>query len=194
MHRKSSRPINNGCGNEKARQTLESAPEQNKLFTPNDRTGLGKLFESRILPQQTSLIQPDPDFEDFFKALTQLSYYTDVTLTKVAYYDLPGEKAFCYLKNGKRRRYAVANLTVGGLGWEILELCVKDNYSISTLLIQTPNQESENSAHSFASRLVQGNGHWTRSCLQSALTCKLLDHYRNRRPNRWAALLYSKMA
>lgn len=194
MHRKSSRSINNGCGNKKARQTLESAPEQNKLFTPNDRTGLGKLFESRILPQQTPLIPPDPDFEDFFKALTQLSFYTDVTLTKVAYYDLPGEKDFCYLKNGKRRRYAVANLTVGGLCWEILELCVKDNYSISTLLIQTPNQESENSAHSFASRLVRGNGHWTRSCLQSALTCKLLDHYRNRRPNRWAALLYSKMA
>ena len=118
--------------------------------------------------------------------------YTGVKLEDVQFYRLPGEKPVCFLSDGGRRKYAVARVTAGSQMWTILELCVKDGYSVSTLLVQGADEKNE-LAHHLMSKLVEANGHWTQSCFSRGMVYRTLDHYRGRRPERWAALLYSKM-
>lgn len=173
-------------------QTCRGEEDPEEVFTPNERTGRGTLPEVRLSPKKVQRVDPDADFPDFCRTLEQLSMYTDIKLEDVQFYRLPGEKPVCFLPDGGRRNYAAARVTAGSQMWTILELCVKDGYSVSTLLVRGANEKNE-LAHRMMSTLVEENGHWTQSCFSCGMVYRTLDHYRGRRPERWAALLYSKM-
>ena len=169
----------------------EEGPEER--FTPNERTGRGSLPKVHLNPAKVQRVGSNADFPDFCRALEHLSMYTGVELGEVTFHDLPGEKPVCFLPDGGRRKYAVARVTAGSQMWTILELCVKDGYSVSTLLVRGADEKNE-LAHQMMNKLVEENGHWTQRCFSRGMVCRTLDHYRGRRPERWAALLYSKMA
>ena len=173
-------------------QTCREEENPEEIFTPNERTGRGTLPEVRLIPEKMQRVESHVDFSDFCRALEQFSMYTDVKLEDVQFYRLPGEKPVCFLPDGGRRNYAVARVSAGSQMWTILELCVKDGYSVSTLLVQGADERNE-LAHRMMSKLVEENGHWTQSCFSRGMVYRTLDHYRGRRPERWAALLYSKM-
>lgn len=161
-------------------------------YTPNDRTGRGTLPFLNIEPREEAEITKDPDFSEFCNALNDLTAIPVVANVKVSYGILPGENSFSYLNGKTRRKFAFAEVIVGGKAWVIIELCLKDGYSLSTLFVQN-NGNAKELANFMIGKLLMANGHWTQECFKSGYQYRTLDHHKGRTSRRWAELMCSKM-
>lgn len=133
-----------GTGTREEGKTAGALPKEadpEDLFTPNERTGRGTFPAARIIPTKEQEIPEDADFPDFCAAIGKLSAYEAVTVERVTYGTVPGDKSVSFVSREERRRYAVARVSVCGQVWEIIELCRRDGYSLSTLLVKNPDRK-----------------------------------------------------
>lgn len=162
------------------------------VFTPNDRTGKGTLPFLNIEPTTEEKIAWDPDFSDFCNALRYLTAFPTVSKVEVSYGILPGEKSFSYLHGKSHRKFAFAEVVIASKTWVIIELCLKDGYSLSTLFIQHSGNAKE-LANQMIGKLLTANGHWSQDCFEPGLVCRTLDHHKGRTSRRWAELMRDRM-
>jgi hypothetical protein len=135
----------------------------------------------------------DPCFVDFKAALEQLKTREDVELKDVFSNLLPGRKGISRLRGSESQRpYICAELVVSGKRWIILELCLTDGYSLSTLFIRSDSDKNE-LAKQMLGKLLDAHGHWSKRCFTTGEIHCMLDHRERRSPERWAQLMYDKM-
>lgn len=169
------------------------AGEEKKPFSTGEQVGVGDLTPVNIDASTEVHIPSDPDFSLFCEALEQLAKYHTVKLIDVAYDLVPSGKGVSYLEGGMSpRRYACAELGVAKKRWIIIELCLKDGYSLSTLFIRT-DKDKKALAKQMLGKLLNANGHWSKDCFGEGITHRVLDHRVGREAERWAELMYSKM-
>lgn len=165
---------------------------KNDSFSVGDVSSIGKrLFVS--METQPVEIDSHPDFASFCKAIKLLGNAPYITITGVAFADLPLGKPFSLIKLPPRcrRKYACVSLRKGAEEWLIIELCNKDGYSISTLFTKCTNNKEE-LVNRIIDKLMISNGSWSQEYFPQR-KYKTLDHYKYRSAERWATLMYNKM-
>lgn len=166
---------------------------ENNSYSTNEQVGCGELPFANMDASKKVNIQSDPDFSLFCEALERLAQFNAVNLLDVDYGIVPWGKDVSYLEGGAApRRYACAELLVAKKRWIIIELCLKDGYSLSTLFIRTDADKKE-LAKQMLGKLVDANGHWCKECFNRGITYRKLDHHKDRTARRWAELMYYKM-
>ena len=164
------------------------------IYSPGDILGWGELPFVNIEHTCMEKLELDPDFEQFCEALNVLMKRHDIQLLDLFYDRLPPGKRVSYLNlSGHRpRRYACAVVQKGTSVWLILELCVKDGYSISTLFIRSNGHEKK-LVNLTIDKLMESNGSWSQNYFSDTTKYRTLDHRKERTTKRWAELMYEKM-
>ena len=163
-------------------------------YSPGDILGRGELPFLNIEHTYMEKLDSDPDFEQFCGALNVLIKREDVRLLDLVYDQIPpGKRVSTLALHGNRsRRYACAVVQKGTTMWLILELCVKDGYSISTLFVRN-NGNTKECINQVIDALMRDNGSWGQINFADKTNYRKLVHWKERSVYRWAELMYEKM-
>lgn len=164
------------------------------IYSPGDILGRGELPFVNIEHTCMERIDEDPDFHLFCETLNVLMKRHDIHVLDLFYDRLPPGKRVSYLNlSGHRPRcYACAVVKKGTSVWLILELCVKDGYSISTLFVRSNGYEKK-LVNQTIEKLMESNGSWSQTHFSNTTRYRTLDHRKERTTKRWAELMYRKM-
>jgi len=186
---------------------IEISDGENTLYSFGEPVGGGsvpsvilvsKERNDSILDGTSPAIEVDPDFSLFCSAIEILRSSGMLQVQYVRFGNLPEGKAISLLgpPMNKPRRYAVAKVTTKRrqATWLIIELCLADGYSLSTLLVRVnQEQSSKKLANRLIDNLFEANGHWVERCFPPGIIYRTLDHRKGRSADRLAELILGKL-
>ncbi|MEK4462839.1 Tn7-like element transposition protein TnsE [Paenibacillus sp. FSL H8-0315] len=136
--------------------------------------------------------------EEFFKMISVLKEMTSYTI-RMSVVRIPPGKRFSICPNGARRTCAIVQVTNPVVTKYILEVARPDDWSVSTLILQPPQDMSlkviESEIKLLLDGLLQKSGHWDKYLLKRSkkLSIEKVKHYQNDTVSDWTFRIHDKI-
>nr|WP_269438191.1 Tn7-like element transposition protein TnsE [Phosphitispora fastidiosa] len=136
------------------------------------------------------------ELEDFYEMIKRLEEIYPKLRISMNLVNLPPGRKFSWLPDGRRRVCAIVNVCgAGGRTAYILEVARPDQRSLSTLIVQFPQEENreqeEKAIKELLINLVLNSGNWPTKLLKNLNHTKL--RHTSTDPHHWAERVYEKI-